>query len=172
MNKFVTTLVSLDQRIVRELVPQRKQSLNALIRFISKLGDGWIWIALAAAIFIFDANPGGALVQMTIAIALELSIYKIIKETFSRKRPFDLMKSVTCIVPPYDRYSFPSGHTATAFAVLATAGLYYDFLFTPLLLISFLIGFARVYAGVHYPSDVIAGAVLGVSCAECARLLL
>jgi undecaprenyl-diphosphatase len=42
----------------------------------------------------------------------------------------------------------------------------------PLLLLAFLIGFSRVYAGVHYPSDIVAGALLGVTCAECARLLL
>ena len=172
MNKFLSTLVSIDQRIVVQLVPQRKQTLNRYIRFISKLGDGWIWIALGSAIFIFDPNPGAVLFQMAIAIALELLIYKIIKERCSRKRPFDLLKSVTCIVNPYDRYSFPSGHTATAFAVVATAGIYYDVLFAPLLVIAFLIGFSRVYAGVHYPSDVIAGAILGTCCAEFARLLL
>jgi undecaprenyl-diphosphatase len=172
MNKFLSALVSIDQRIVLQLVPQRKLRLNRWIRFISKLGDGWIWILLGGAIFLLDSNGGIVLLQMAMAIGTELLIYKIVKEMCSRKRPFDLLKSVTCIINPYDRYSFPSGHTATAFAVVATAGLHYDLLFMPLLLLAFLIGFSRVYAGVHYPSDVVAGALLGVTCAECARLLL
>jgi undecaprenyl-diphosphatase len=96
------------------------------------------------------------------AYFLEIGIYKIIKNNVKRNRPYNELKGIQNGTVPSDRFSFPSGHTAAAF-VMATLLAY----FFPLLTIvvfpwAFLVGFSRIYLGVHYPSDILAGMILGV----------
>jgi undecaprenyl-diphosphatase len=146
--------------------------MNRFMAMITWLGDGWLWLLFALVAWFFDAGSEKVIYQMALAITMELATYKILKKICSRPRPFQCLERVTCIVNPPDRYSFPSGHTAAAFVVAGTVGVFYSALFLPLLLLAALIGFSRIYLGAHYPTDVLAGAFLGWSCAEIARWLL
>jgi undecaprenyl-diphosphatase len=96
------------------------------------------------------------------AFALELSLYYLIKKNVRRPRPFHHLKGVQALIVPPDEFSFPSGHTGGAFllAVILTAALpaLAPFVFTW----ATLVGLSRVYLGVHYPGDVLAGLALGV----------
>ena len=162
MRKFVATLISWDQRAVQDLVAQRNKTLNRCMTVITFLG-GWLWLIVTWILLL--NGPKQLLAHLLFAMGLQVASYLAIKNLCSRRRPYELLKEVPCIVAPYDRYSFPSGHAAAAFVLLGTVGVFYSLLFLPLLFLALLICFSRIYVGVHYPSDVLAGALLGIACA-------
>jgi undecaprenyl-diphosphatase len=98
-------------------------------------------------------------------------LYKLIKTRAVRERPYITHPAISCIAAPLDRYSFPSGHTlhAVSFAVIAIQAFpVLAWLLVPLAL---LIALSRVVLGLHYPSDVVAGALLGEGIAQVTLLL-
>jgi undecaprenyl-diphosphatase len=107
----------------------------------------------------WSAVPAAA--QMAVTGAVASGVYAFLKGRFVRERPYVTFASIDCTVAPLDRYSFPSGHTlhAVAFTLLASGAFpELGWLLVPL---SALIALSRVVLGLHYPSDVVAGALLG-----------
>jgi undecaprenyl-diphosphatase len=96
------------------------------------------------------------------AYALELTIYKIIKNTIRRKRPFEILEGIQNGTEPIDQFSFPSGHTAAAFIMVTLLCYFFPFAAIPVCIWACLIGLSRILLGMHYPTDVIAGMFLGV----------
>ena len=94
---------------------------------------------------------------------MELLVYKIVKASFSRPRPFVLIPDITMLIAPPDEFSFPSGHTAAAFVMVTVIGMHFVAGGVLLLPVAMTIGVSRVYPGVHYPSDVLAGTTLGIA---------
>ncbi len=133
---------------------------RALFTLVGRLGDGWIWYALILAQF---ALPGGAPAALHLLAtgAAGLLAYKLIKRHAVRERPFITHAAIRCAAVPLDRYSFPSGHTlhAVAFAILGAH--YLPELSAPLAGFAVLVALSRVVLGLHYPTDVAAGALLG-----------
>ena len=101
-----------------------------------------------------------------IAFAMELSFYYIIKKNIRRPRPFRKISGINCLIAPPDEFSFPSGHTGAAFLMAFLIGAAFPILAIPALTWASLVGFSRVYLGVHYPTDVLAGMVLGLTSAQ------
>ena len=131
---------------------------------IDRLGYTRTWLAVMGAI----ALLGGALgprcaVHMFFSGFAGLICYKLGKNAACRARPCGIVNGVRRCVDPLDQWSFPSGHVlhATAFSTVAMA--YYPQLALLLLPFIVLLGFSRVVLGLHYPSDVLAGAVLGAA---------
>jgi undecaprenyl-diphosphatase len=133
---------------------------------ISHSGDGYLYPLIA--VLVYRQVPSTArefIIAGVIAYALELTLYKFLKNSIRRNRPCHAISGVTNGVATMDTFSFPSGHTAAAFVMTA---LFYYFLpvcAIAMLLWACMIGFSRAYLGVHYPTDILAGTLLGVGCA-------
>ena len=103
---------------------------------------------------------------MAVVGAVGLALYKVLKRTLVRERPFVGLVGIECAMPPLDRYSFPSGHTlhAVAFTVIAVGHV--PWLAVLLVPFALLVAASRVVLGLHYPSDVAVGALLGAALAS------
>jgi undecaprenyl-diphosphatase len=103
---------------------------------------------------------------MALTGALGVLIYVLLKRLFVRERPFITHAGIDRAGAPLDRYSFPSGHTLHAVSFTWQAGVHFPELLWVLLPLAALIAASRVVLGLHYPSDVIAGAAIGAALAE------
>ncbi len=135
---------------------------RVLFRCISVLGDGIAWYGLMAALLLRYRNEAVIPVLHMMIIGLLCTAgYKLLKAHTSRPRPYQVHRSIRHFIAPLDQFSFPSGHTlhAVAFSLIAVA--YYPALTAALTVFSALVAASRVVLGLHYPSDVVAGAAIG-----------
>lgn len=140
---------------------------RSFFRIVSRLGDGVFWYALMGILLLADGTRALPTVgRMALVGLLGLLIYKWLKTRTSRPRPCEVYAAVTAEAPALDRFSFPSGHTlhAVSFSVVACAG--YPDLAPMLFPFAALIAISRPVLGLHYPSDVLAGALLGTLAAQ------
>lgn len=137
--------------------------MDSIMTFITGLGDGGkIWIACTILLLLIPKTRKAGL-AMGIALALEIVCCNVILKPFvARIRPCDVNTAVQLLIERPLDYSFPSGHTASSFA--AASALYFGRkkLWIPAAVLAGLIGFSRLYLYVHYPTDVLAGALLGI----------
>ena len=90
-------------------------------------------------------------------------IYRTLKRGTRRPRPFRVLAGVIARAPPLDEYSFPSGHTLHAISLGIVAASWFPVLALPLAVFATLVATSRVVLGLHYPSDVLAGAMIGAT---------
>lgn len=155
----------------------RRRILRAGFRIVSRFGDGVVWYVLIATmpLWVGLADPRAGLLaslQMLIAGAFGVTLYKILKNKLVRERPFIGLIGIECAMAPLDRYSFPSGHTLHAVLLTTVAISHAPHLVFVLLPFTLLIAASRVVLGLHYPSDVIVGALLGWLIAKLSGLVL
>lgn len=142
-------------------------------KLISRTGDGYLYVA--GALYVWFWRPELAhlfVLTGVIAFAIELPIYWLSKNTFRRRRPQELSRLFTSYITPSDRYSLPSGHTAAAFVMASVIGHYFPDMYAAAVLWAALIGASRIFLGVHFLTDVIVGALLGIGCANTAMLII
>jgi undecaprenyl-diphosphatase len=140
----------------------RIASLRRVFRLVSRLGDGVFWYSLMLALLAIGGVAAlGPVARMAATGLVCTLIYKWLKSKTSRPRPFAVENAVRAGADPLDPYSFPSGHTlhAVAFSVVAVA--FYPMLAWLVIPFTLLVAISRVVLGLHYPSDVLAGAALG-----------
>ncbi|SIT69195.1 undecaprenyl-diphosphatase [Ectothiorhodosinus mongolicus] len=133
---------------------------------ISRLGNGLFWYVLMLAIpLVFGWQASLVSLHMGLVGLLCLPVYRILKAGTSRTRPCHAHGGIIQSVPPLDQFSFPSGHTmhAVAFTIILLAYLpAWGFWVLPFTL---LVALSRLILGLHYPSDVLAGAAIGAGIA-------
>lgn len=158
-----------DSQFVHFLNKNQRKKLTTVMKFFTRVGDGWLWFVLAASSFILDINAGLA---FSFALLIQIGLQVVIKHLFSRERPYIKHADIENLMLPPDRFSFPSGHTAGAFAIAFVFWYFYPFMFLPMLALSCIIAVSRIYLGLHYPTDVFAGIGLGYLSARIAVFLV
>jgi undecaprenyl-diphosphatase len=135
-------------------------------------GDGWLWYAMGLAILLFGGPQRfAALIAAAMAAAAGSAIFLLVKRKTRRRRPCHLKPHCWAKLLPPDQFSFPSGHTITAFAVAISFGLFYPTLFWGLLFCAVSIGVSRILLGMHFLSDVVVGAAIGIGLAYLAFMI-
>lgn len=170
----MNALLSLDWSILN-FIQNHCQTvvLNDIMPLITKLGGVWsIWILLAA-ILLITRKYRKVGVALVCGLALEvLACNVILKPLIARARPCDINTAVQLLVSRPTDYSFPSGHAAASFTAAAVLLFEKHPLRIPAFVLAALIAFSRLYLYVHFPSDVLAGALLGILIGYLAHLLV
>ena len=173
---MLNMIQSLDGEIllwIQEFV--RMEWLNPIVKVFTSLGNGGIvWIVLTIAMLCWKPTRKYG-VASGIALLLSLLFTNLgLKPLISRTRPYYTVEGLIPLVTSSDLNSFPSGHTSAAFAAgLAWARvLPKKWMRVTAVVQAFLMGLSRLYVGVHYPTDVLVGAIVGTVCAVLAILVL
>ena len=151
-------LTSFDKDLIVSLSKLRMNRLTLLMKLFTRIGDGYVWGALCLVMFIINGN---AALVLTLGSVIQITLQQIIKHIFCRKRPFVEHDDILYLLAPPDKFSFPSGHTAGAFVIVFFLYSFFPMFFGLMLILACLIGISRVYLGLHYPSDILGGIVLG-----------
>ena len=129
---------------------------------VSRVGDGWIWYAILVCLPIAGGPVGTSASVRAVGVGLvNLILYRIIKRWIARPRPYRTCPGICARARSLDEFSFPSGHTlhSVAFSVILT--VYYPVSALFVWPLTVLIALSRMVLGLHYPSDVIVGALIG-----------
>lgn len=141
-----------------------RRGIRPFFGIISRLGDGWFWYGLMAMLAVF-AGPRGAraALQMLCTGFLAWLLYRALKRRTRRPRPFRVHADVIVGAAALDEYSFPSGHTLHAVSFTLVAALWFPWLALLLIPFTVLVALSRVVLGLHYPTDVLAGLLIGAA---------
>jgi undecaprenyl-diphosphatase len=164
MRGFVNSLTRWDVLFLNSIFGLDGRRIVALVMpWISRTGDGYCYPVIPIAIFFIEPRKARLLLLSgLLAFAMELPVYRIMKQLIKRPRPCDALDNVRNRVAPADLFSFPSGHTAAAFVIATLLSDIFPALAIPAYLWSLSVGFSRLYLGVHYPTDVLAGLLIGI----------
>jgi undecaprenyl-diphosphatase len=154
-----------DHRLMRRVHRWRAPRWFRILMIVAtRGGDGWLWYALGLILLVYGGEQRfAAIAAAGFSAVAGIFLFRALKRTSRRKRPCEIEPHCWAFVLPPDKYSFPSGHSITAFAVAVTVGLFYPFLQPCLLVLALLIAASRIILGMHFLSDVIAGSALGVA---------
>jgi membrane-associated phospholipid phosphatase len=177
MREWMTEAKTVDTALYAAVAGTETPRLDVAMRHLSRAADqSKLWFGAAAALALLGGEDGRraakrGLVSLGIASAFANLVAKPLT---TRRRPEREVLEVLARrhVPMPASSSFPSGHTASAFAFATGVGQAQPALSAPLRALATLVGYSRVHTGVHYPADVLVGAFIGVSAAELANRLL
>lgn len=154
----------MELRILNFLQTIHTPLLDKILAFITSLGNaGIIWIVLAVVLLILPKTRKTGII---VAAALLMDIVLcnlILKNLVARVRPYDVNTAIAILIKKPLDFSFPSGHTAASFAAMTALFLAkMKKAWIAALVLAVLIAFSRLYFYVHYPTDVLGGAVVGI----------
>lgn len=165
---MLQALQNLDGAILLAIQGARLELLNPVVELFTSLGNaGLLWIVLSLAMLCYKpTRKAGALALCAMALGL-LCTNAALKHLVGRDRPWLHVAGLIPLVNEPDPNSFPSGHTCAAFAAGLSWARTLPWRWSRILavILAVCMGLSRLYVGVHYPSDVIAGALVGAFCA-------
>ncbi len=141
----------------------RTPALDEIMTAVTFLGDGgWFWIALGTALFVVPrTRRTGAAMLISLAAGFILGNV-ILKNAVARQRPCWLDPMVALLIENPSDYSFPSGHSLASFEGAVSILLYHKKWGVAAVVLAALIACSRLYLFVHFPTDVLAGSLLGI----------
>lgn len=144
-----------------------KKHWNLFFRFITQLGSAVVTILTVLLLMVFTSGQT-RITAVSCAAALAASHLPVflLKKIFPRKRPYLVLERTKFPANPLKDHSFPSGHTTAFFSVAIPFTLLFPPIAVILIPLGLCVGISRIYLGLHYPSDVIAGGILG-TCFGC-----
>ncbi|MDP9054631.1 MAG: phosphatase PAP2 family protein [Acidobacteriota bacterium] len=162
---MIRLITANDRRIMRLVNRwEAPRWIRQWMLFASKGGDGWLWSAVGAILYLFGGPRRlDALSAGFESVAAGQAAFFVLKRLIGRERPCAVEPHCWSVMLPHDRFSFPSGHTMTAFAIAFSLGLYYPALLVGLVFCAASVGVSRVILGLHYVSDVLVGAMIGTA---------
>ena len=161
-------LFTIDQNILSWIQEyMRNDVLSPIFIFITNLGNvAFIWIFLSLVLLMFKKTRMVGLLSLIALLLSGLVNNLILKNLVARIRPYEVIPGLQTLIGIQKDYSFPSGHTGSSFASAIT--MYFGLpkkMGIPAVILATLIGLSRLYVGVHYPTDVFFGALIGVGIA-------
>jgi undecaprenyl-diphosphatase len=168
MTRWLAQISSYDQRFFCWLSERLGAfSYSKIVRWISRSGDGY-WYGFIAVILTLTmsssssvANPFAYAQTLLLGFALEIPLFRVLKSWWKRPRPYQKMPDFIAVIEAHDQFSLPSGHTTAAFLFASISYAYFPQYAVVWFAWASLVGCSRVALGVHYPGDIVAGALIG-----------
>ncbi|SBS26919.1 undecaprenyl pyrophosphate phosphatase [Marinomonas aquimarina] len=142
---------------------KHRQLMTRVSRIVSMSADGPLYVLLALAFWAFGLQNWALIIIA--GFALERVLYLILKKSFKRNRPADILDDFTSFIRPSDKFSFPSGHTSGAFFMAYCLSEWFPEFYLSFYSWSAMVAMSRIFLGVHFPTDTAMGALLGTTCA-------
>ena len=163
MNTFLQSVQNLDGEILLQIQQHlRTDMLTPLMKFVTFLGNGgWFWILCAVVLLAIPRTRKTGYAAVLSLIFGVIVTNLLLKNIVARPRPFAEIEALIPLIAKPTDFSFPSGHTTASFAVaLVMLRMLPKKIGIPAVVLAALVAFSRLYLGVHYPTDVLAGFVV------------
>ncbi|MCU1325156.1 MAG: phosphoesterase, PA-phosphatase related [Bryobacterales bacterium] len=128
----------------------------------TRAGDGWLWGLIGIAVLCSPADDRFVAIEASgFSVAAGIAVFQGAKRIFRRTRPRDIEPHCWACITTFDVFSFPSGHSTTAFAVAVSLGSFFPEVMPLLLILAANVAISRVVVGLHFMTDVLVGSGLG-----------
>src|SRR5690606_25140868 len=140
----------------------RSERITTCFKIVSRLGDGIFWDLMVLSVWIVQGLIYSLqIIYLVLGSTVGTLIYKVLKTKTVRPRPYQVHQVIRLGDHPLDHFSFPSGHPLHAVMATVVLGYVVPALLFLMLLFTILVALSRMVLGLHYPSDVVVGALLG-----------
>ena len=137
--------------------------LKSMVRRVSASGDGHIYVLISLGCLLLHPKGQSLFNLLMMSFVIELPLYFFLKNSIRRVRPCHASQGIRADFEPSDKFSLPSGHTAGAMVMATAVFMVFPIVGLCWFIWASAIGFSRIALAVHYPTDVFAGAILGIS---------